>query len=139
MLICTVYTLLEDSRSRVLYINITLYRGDRRSRVLYINITLYRGDRRSRVLYINITLYRGDRRSHVLYINITLYRGDRRSRVLDVNLIPSQNIPLLTPSQASIAETNWKFVNQLLKVNKQVLRQGRLDYTPCVSHSQLQF
>jgi len=54
-------------------------------------------------------------------------RGDRRSRVLDVSLVPSQNIPLLTPSQASIAETNWKFVNQLLKETKQKTKRILLE------------
>ncbi len=53
-----------------------------------------------------------------MYLSINVYsRGDRRSRVMDVNVAPNLNIPILSVSQASIAETNWKFVNQLLKVN----------------------
>ena len=51
-----------------------------------------------------------------LIVILILFRGDRRSRVMDVNVAPNLNIPILSVSQASIAETNWKFVNQLLKV-----------------------
>ena len=36
---------------------------------------------------------------------------------MDVTVAPNLNIPMLSVSQASIAETNWKFVNQLLKVD----------------------
>ena len=54
-------------------------------------------------------------------------KGDRRSKVLDVNLVPSQKISMLSPSQASIAETNWKFVNQLLKETKQKTKRILLE------------
>ena len=54
-------------------------------------------------------------------------KGDRRSRVLDVNLVPSQKISMLSPSHASIAETNWKFVTQLLKETKQKTKRILLE------------
>ena len=54
-------------------------------------------------------------------------RGDRRSKVLDVNLVPTQKISMLSPSHASIAETNWKFVNQLLKETKQKTKRILLE------------
>jgi hypothetical protein len=56
-------------------------------------------------------------------------RGDRRSRVLlgDLNLVASQKIAMLSPSQASIAETNWKFVSQLLKESKQKTKRILLE------------
>ena len=54
-------------------------------------------------------------------------RGDRRSKILDVNLVPSQKISMLSPSHASIAETNWKFVNQLLKETKQKTKRILLE------------
>ena len=53
---------------------------------------------------------------------LIIFRGDRRSRVMDVNVAPNLNIPILSVSQASIAETNWKFVNQLLKVRVAIRR-----------------
>lgn len=45
----------------------------------------------------------------------------------DVNLVPTQKISMLSPSQASIAETNWKFVNQLLKETKQKTKRILLE------------
>ena len=54
-------------------------------------------------------------------------KGDRRSKVLDVNLVPTQKISMLSPSHASIAETNWKFVNQLLKETKQKTKRILLE------------
>jgi hypothetical protein len=54
-------------------------------------------------------------------------RGDRRSRALDLNLVASQKIAMLSPSQASIAETNWKFVSQLLKESKQKTKRILLE------------
>merc|ERR1719348_798750 len=54
-------------------------------------------------------------------------KGDRRSKLLDVNLVPTQKISMLSPSQASIAETNWKFVNQLLKETKQKTKRILLE------------
>jgi len=54
-------------------------------------------------------------------------KGDRRSKVLDVNLVPPQRIAMLSPSQASIAETNWKFVTQLLKETKQKTKRILLE------------
>eukprot|EP00095_Tigriopus_kingsejongensis_P007193 maker-scaffold192_size271026-snap-gene-0.15 protein:Tk07193 transcript:maker-scaffold192_size271026-snap-gene-0.15-mRNA-1 annotation:"denn domain-containing protein 5b" len=41
-------------------------------------------------------------------------RGDRKSKSIDPGLLPSQKISMLNSSPAAIAETNWKFVNQLL-------------------------
>jgi hypothetical protein len=43
-----------------------------------------------------------------------LVRGDRNSQSIDVSLVTPQKIPMLNASPASIAETNWKFVNQVL-------------------------
>ena len=40
---------------------------------------------------------------------------------------PTQNIPLLNACPASIAETNWKFVNQLLTECKQKTKRILLD------------
>merc|ERR1719320_484885 len=54
-------------------------------------------------------------------------KGDRRSKLMDVNLVPTQKISMLSPSQASIAETNWKFVNQLLKETKQKTKRIMLE------------
>ena len=54
-------------------------------------------------------------------------KGDRRSKILDVNLVPTQKISMLSPSHASIAETNWKFVNQLLKETKQKTKRILLE------------
>jgi len=55
-------------------------------------------------------------------------KGDRRSKILtDVNLLPTQKISMLSPSQSSIAETNWKFVNQLLKETKQKTKRILLE------------
>lgn len=54
-------------------------------------------------------------------------KGDRRSKLLDVNLVPPQKIAMLSPSQSSIAETNWKFVNQLLKETKQKTKRILLE------------
>lgn len=42
-------------------------------------------------------------------------RGDRKSKSIDPGLLPTQKISLLNASPAAIAETNWNFVNQLLK------------------------
>ena len=42
-----------------------------------------------------------------------LLKGDRNSQSIDVSLITPQKIPMLNASPASIAETNWKFVNQV--------------------------
>jgi len=54
-------------------------------------------------------------------------KGDRRSKILDVNLVTPQKIAMLSPSQASIAETNWKFVTQLLKETKQKTKRILLE------------
>jgi hypothetical protein len=54
-------------------------------------------------------------------------KGDRRSKLLDVNLVPPQKIAMLAASQASIAETNWKFVTQLLKETKQKTKRILLE------------
>ena len=45
-----------------------------------------------------------------------LVRGDRNSQSIDVSLVTPQKIPMLNPSPASIAETNWKFVNQVSSI-----------------------
>jgi hypothetical protein len=42
-----------------------------------------------------------------------LLKGDRNSQSIDVSLVTPQKIPMLNASPASIAETNWKFVNQV--------------------------
>ncbi len=42
-----------------------------------------------------------------------LLKGDRNSQSIDVSLITPQKIPMLNASPATIAETNWKFVNQV--------------------------
>ena len=54
-------------------------------------------------------------------------KGDRRSKVLDVHLVTPQKIAMLSPSQASIAETNWRFVTQLLKETKQKTKRILLE------------
>ena len=54
-------------------------------------------------------------------------KGDRRSKLLDVHLVPAQKIAMLAASQASIAETNWKFVTQLLKETKQKTKRILLE------------
>ena len=41
--------------------------------------------------------------------------------------MPTQKISMLSPSHASIAETNWKFVNQLLKETKQKTKRILLE------------
>ena len=65
--------------------------------------------------------------SYVSSSTAVFIRGDRRSRALDLNLVAAQKIPMLSPSQASIAETNWKFVSQLLKESKQKTKRILLE------------
>ena len=59
-------------------------------------------------------------------------KGDRKSISIDATTslvsAPTQKMePLLNPSPASIAETNWKFVNQLLSECKQKTKRILLE------------
>ena len=58
-----------------------------------------------------------------------LVKGDRKSMSIDTtNLFAhTQKIPMLNPSPASIAETHWKFVNQLLMECKHKTKRILLD------------
>jgi hypothetical protein len=55
--------------------------------------------------------YRTD--NHTRRSPMLLKGGDRNSQSIDVSLVTPQKIPMLNASPASIAETNWKFVNQV--------------------------
>ena len=44
-----------------------------------------------------------------------MFVGDRKSKLLDLASLPAPKISLLNASPAAIAETNWKFVSELLK------------------------
>ena len=54
-------------------------------------------------------------------------KGDRASKSIDVNPKKAAKVSLLNPSPASIAETNWNFVNQLLRESKQKTKRILLE------------